>query len=69
MKPKKRLLYSRESLVQSGEIYKETPRNKEASPIMQLGEFRGRNSVVDPVSDEMVRLMEEKARNVKRHRL
>ena len=72
MKPKKKLLYSRESLVApSGDTtYKENPRNSEKSPIIELGAFRGRNSVVDVNEDTMKRVtMEEKIRKMKRHRL
>ena len=67
MKPKKKLLYSRERLDKLEDTAKETPRVVEKSAIMELGAFRGRNSVVDMSEDTIQRVtMEEKTRRMKR---
>ncbi len=64
MKPKKKRLYNDDT------YNKEDPRNKEMSPIIALGDFRGRHSVFDGNEDTLTRLtMEEKIRKMKRHRL
>lgn len=64
MVPKKKHLFSNDSL--AGKT-KDSKKYTQDSAIMELGAFRGRDSVVDSNEDTMARVRRE--RNMKRHRL